>query len=347
MSHVVKVIRETVDALAASPAVSFGHGEESYQNLQGDPGDPLVGADVAWLHPFLVIDAFAKNALLYQTYRITMHFGTQSNLNNSPAQLEQFLVDMFNTTSEFLIRLDKDTRVQPRLVTDNSGVLNIRRAPLYHTQDINVTGYAIEFDLTLDIEAFDYCVIAPATIDVTTLTCLQLADLTDGQHACIIEFIADATLVANVTASQQAALIAAFCVLANVRNSDSTYTDTVAGGDTLVLPDIVHTDSDASAVILPAQTPMVCTPCINEIQIFADFPDGNDDEINIAIVGGVNDGTFDLDAATLTNVASVVYKKNAGVVSGVTAFAGGDTLTIEITRTIAADASVELDGTFV
>ncbi len=46
---------------------------------------------------------------------------------------------------------------------------------------------------------------------MTTLTCDQLDALTDGQHACIVPDIADATLVDNTTPSQEAALIAALC----------------------------------------------------------------------------------------------------------------------------------------
>ena len=49
------------------------------------------------------------------------------------------------------------------------------------------------------------------------------------------------------------------CADGTVKNSDSTYTDTVASGGTLVLPDITHKDTDGSDVILPAQTPMICT----------------------------------------------------------------------------------------
>ena len=87
-------------------------------------------------------------------------------------------------------------------------------------------------------------------------------------------------------------------------------------------------------------------PEVRTIQIFADFPDGNDDDQDIDIVTGINNGTFDLDAATLANVASVVYKKNATPVTGVQSFAGGDILTIEITRTASGDASVQLNGSF-
>ena len=45
-----------------------------------------------------------------------------------------------------------------------------------------------------------------------------------------------------------------------VVNSDSTFTYNIPSGDTYILPDITHTDSDSQLVVLPAQTPMVCTP---------------------------------------------------------------------------------------
>ncbi len=52
------------------------------------------------------------------------------------------------------------------------------------------------------------------------------------------------------------------CDPATVENSDTTYQVNVSSGSTLILPDITHTDSDASPSTLPAQTAMVCTPCI-------------------------------------------------------------------------------------
>jgi len=50
------------------------------------------------------------------------------------------------------------------------------------------------------------------------------------------------------------------CANGNVVNSDSTYSLIVPSGETETLPDITHTDSDLTPVILPAQTPMICTP---------------------------------------------------------------------------------------
>lgn len=49
------------------------------------------------------------------------------------------------------------------------------------------------------------------------------------------------------------------CDDATVNNSDLTYSETVTSGDTLVLPDITHTDSDGSNISTPAQTPFICT----------------------------------------------------------------------------------------
>ncbi len=43
-------------------------------------------------------------------------------------------------------------------------------------------------------------------------------------------------------------------------NSDTSYAQTVACGSTLTLPDVTHTDSNGSPVVLPGMVPMVCTP---------------------------------------------------------------------------------------
>lgn len=51
------------------------------------------------------------------------------------------------------------------------------------------------------------------------------------------------------------------CPPGTVQNSDVTYSEQVASGGVLELPDITHTDSDGSPVTLPAQTPFVATPC--------------------------------------------------------------------------------------
>lgn len=61
----------------------------------------------------------------------------------------------------------------------------------------------------------------------------------------------------NLTVSVPAASV---CADATVENSDLSYSNTVASGGTLVLPDVTNTDSDGSPVTVPAQTPFICTP---------------------------------------------------------------------------------------
>ena len=53
----------------------------------------------------------------------------------------------------------------------------------------------------------------------------------------------------------------------NVANSDFTYGATILAEGNLILPDITHTNSDLLPVILPAQTPMICTPSTAGINI--------------------------------------------------------------------------------
>jgi len=57
------------------------------------------------------------------------------------------------------------------------------------------------------------------------------------------------------------------CSDATIENSDSTYAKDIGSGDIFVLKDINHTDSDGNIVILPAQTPMVCTPIPTPVPI--------------------------------------------------------------------------------
>jgi len=122
-----------------------------------------------------------------------------------------------------------------------------------------------------------------------------------------------------------------------VSNSDDTYL--VSTSSDLELPDIAHTDSDGSSVPTPAQTAFVCS----QIRVLIFFFQASAGDEYTATIGASQAGTYDLDAATLTNVATVAYEKNAGVVTGVQSFVATDTLKVTITRTNDAnDSEVEL-----
>lgn len=129
------------------------------------------------------------------------------------------------------------------------------------------------------------------------------------------------------------------CDDATVRNSDSTYTDTVASGAILVLPDITHTDSDGvTPVTLPAQTPFVATVCTDDSTIVFDYP-----------VGAEVDNTFTLTATqagsyvlnTLVNVTSFIFNINAG--PDITVVSGGSPLVLASSDTLRVRPTITND----
>jgi len=62
------------------------------------------------------------------------------------------------------------------------------------------------------------------------------------------------------------------CPSGTVQNSTLTYSEQVASGGVLELPNITHTDSDGSPVTLPAQTAFVATPCATSTLIYSPPP---------------------------------------------------------------------------
>jgi len=55
-----------------------------------------------------------------------------------------------------------------------------------------------------------------------------------------------------------------------ITNSNATFNDAVEAEGSLVLPDIVHTQTDGAPTPLPAQTPLVCTPASDATQVIKD-----------------------------------------------------------------------------
>lgn len=52
------------------------------------------------------------------------------------------------------------------------------------------------------------------------------------------------------------------CDPVRVHNTDDTYDQEVPAGQVHQLPNVTHTDSDGSPVVLPGMTPFVATPCV-------------------------------------------------------------------------------------
>lgn len=120
-----------------------------------------------------------------------------------------------------------------------------------------------------------------------------------------------------------------------ITNSDDTFHVSVPATKPLTLPDVEHTDSNGDKVVLPAITPFVAAPVDNGRNAYMYFHAQYEDYI--LITADANMATTWMDE-TLSNVATVSYKKNSVAVSLPFTLAVGDTLKVEITRT---DASLD------
>jgi hypothetical protein len=78
---------------------------------------------------------------------------------------------------------------------------------------------------------------------------------------------------------------------AAVENSNQSYQNTVASGDTLVLPDITVTDSEGSTYQQPSVEDVVCTPQVKEVFIKGIFASGNS-QMEQLTIDADNAGTY-------------------------------------------------------
>ena len=111
------------------------------------------------------------------------------------------------------------------------------------------------------------------------------------------------------------------CAAGVVVNSNGTFTLSVPSGGTATLPDVTHTDSDGTPVVLPGMVPMICTqgdtPVVTTVNgVASDVPD-----IHVK-QGGVDVGTLD----PVTGVHTVPTCPPAGDGTAVLRDTGGDTL---------------------
>ena len=132
------------------------------------------------------------------------------------------------------------------------------------------------------------------------------------------------------------------CDDATVENSDASYSNTVASGGTLVLPDITVTDSDGSTFTQPSVTNVTCTPNPKDLTIAIPYATSDDTSTVTIIANAV--GT--ISAADTTGLTSVVFTVNAATVTLPFALALSDVL--EITYDAAASSgTIILTGTYV
>lgn len=117
--------------------------------------------------------------------------------------------------------------------------------------DLYVNGDTLFMGEVVNIERIGAGTLSPIIDeDTTQLTGVNLRiDVTVRASECAAEYFDG---IPSETAD---------CDAATVTNSDDSYMHTVASGATLELPDVTHTDSDGTEVVLPAMTPFEATLC--------------------------------------------------------------------------------------
>jgi len=131
------------------------------------------------------------------------------------------------------------------------------------------------------------------------------------------------------------------CANATIENSNASYTDSVASGGTLVLPDITVTDSDGSTYTQPSVEDVVCTLSPQDLTIYAPYATA-DDTISFTIITG-SDGT--ITSADTTGLTSVTYDIDGSPATLPFTLAVGDVLTIDFDAA-GAGGVVILTGTY-
>lgn len=143
-----------------------------------------------------------------------------------------------------------------------------------------VSGAVVSFQIK---QGFDYnrCIV-PVTSNTgcqSSPTCTDtINSLGSDYYDCVLpSYDFTTSRVQNaVTAQQQTDLIAWLCGAcddATVENSNQSYTNTVAAGGTLVLPNITFTDSDGSTSSVPSVTNITATQCPTASGIAYDRPE--------------------------------------------------------------------------
>ena len=137
-----------------------------------------------------------------------------------------------------------------KLYADNWKFVTIQKSgsatPFTERFDDTVTGWSMSLSLKMPLQ-YDECQIPYAGHTPSFPDC-DVATITDSDGSTLFTVASGGTAACSVLET------------ITVSNSDDTYSvDTLVDLD---LPDITHTDSDLSSVILPAQTAMVCTPAV-------------------------------------------------------------------------------------
>lgn len=194
-----------------------------------------------------------------------------------------------------------------------------------------VTGWVADITIVVPYD-MDRCGIPTSTVSISANPACPRVTIYDSLGAVVTTIIAGGSYIISA------------CAAGSVRNSDSTYTNTVASGGSLVLADITHVDSDGSGVSFPSAKIFTCTPQIKTTFLNLVFGIGATADYSTTIVSG-EEGVY--TANTLTNVTSVTYYKNALLATLPITLIATDTLrVVPVITNTAIEARVKLTGTY-
>jgi hypothetical protein len=270
------IIKSVVNVMnSGGDSFSFGHTQKSVQNIISDQMSlPVVFLDM----PVRFTPEVTNTNFIKYNFQCSIVILYKSNLDDSGGQnvssgtiTEQEQIEIFDKAlaaqNQFINLLPKSVDVKSYSVGQSFQV--------QHVFDSELSGIA--FDCTIEPKNYagvctdglfpvPNCPTSSYTIEDEDGTILYNGTLQAGESVNTI--IDNSTIVLKNSLgtvqsttellSQQDLELTAND--ATVENSDLSYTNTVASGSTLVLPDVTNTDSDGSPVVTPAQTPFVCTP---------------------------------------------------------------------------------------
>ncbi len=145
-------------------------------------------------------------------------------------------------------------------------------------------------------------------------------------YACGDQTVSVSTLLSNAYGN---------CQDATVSNSDDSYSQTVAAGGTLALPDITVTEVDGSEVTYPSVQDVTCDADLCPMFLKGLFAEGDTDMEQLTIDTD-NEGTYTTEA-TDGSSGDITYSVNGGAYETLAAKGGSITLsdgdTLDVKRT--------------
>jgi len=270
------IIKSVVNVMnSGGDSFSFGHTQKSVQNIISDQMSlPVVFLDM----PVRFTPEVTNTNFIKYNFQCSIVILYKSNLDDSGGRnvssgtiTEQEQIEIFDKAlaaqNQFINLLPKSVDVKSYSVGQSFQV--------QHVFDSELSGIA--FDCTIEPKNYagvctdglfpvPNCPTSSYTIEDEDGTILYNGTLQAGESVNTI--IDNSTIVlknslGTVQSTTELLSQQDLELTANdstVENSDLSYTNTVASGGALFLPDVTNTDSDGSPVVTPAQTPFVCTP---------------------------------------------------------------------------------------